>query len=337
MAREGVSSVLKQLAWKTLYATLTNPRHFTSTHFTFEHDKSECGFRIVRGLSRVNGRVMECGEGVVVADVSGRELLAVEGVDLVGVKHNAIVDLSCEGDRWEGCVLDARPCGWGVLYDRDNRRVYEGFRVGERNVCYGREYYSDIDRVRYEGGWCCGVRWGRGVVCDRSGGVVFEGEWLNDERLCTSATVESEGELLHNHIEELVVDVQCCNGEEWRVLDLGVMRSLKAVYVCDDCFRNVEEVRMTGMRELESVRIGERSFTRRKNDFGNNPDRRFCVKDCPSLRELSIGCHSFSDYSVMEMESVDGLERIDVGEVNSNSYNFYYASLELKSATLFDR
>ena len=179
------------------------------------------------------------------------------------------------------------------------------------------------------------MRWGRGVLYDRNGDVVFEGEWLNDDRLTSRITIASDDALFHNHIEELVVDVNCCNGESWRVLDLSVMRSLKSVVVGDDCFKNVSELRMIGMREVESVVVGERSFTRRKNDFANNPERRVCVRDCPSLRQLRVGRHSFSDYTEMEIECVDALERIVVGELGSNSYNFYYASLELRSVCVF--
>ena len=116
---------------------------------------------------------------------------------------------------------------------------------------------------------------------------------------------------------------------------MSVMRSLKSVVVGDDCFKNVSELRMIGMREVEIVVVGERSFTRRKNDFANNPERRVCVRDCPSLRQLRVGRHSFSDYTEMEIECVDALERIEMGELGSNSYNFYYASLELRSVCVF--
>ena len=44
-----------------------------------------------------------------------------------------------------------------------------------------------------------------------------------------------------------------------------------------------------------------------------------------------MGRYSFSDYTVCEIESVDALEVIEMGELNEESNNFYYASLELKS------
>ena len=44
-----------------------------------------------------------------------------------------------------------------------------------------------------------------------------------------------------------------------------------------------------------------------------------------------MGRYSFSDYSVIEIENVNALEVIEMGDVNEVSYGFYYASLELKS------
>ena len=78
-------------------------------------------------------------------------------------------------------MLNNQPCGWGVLYDSEGEKKYEGFMIGEAYVCYGTRYYSDIQKVEYKGEWCEGMRWGRGVQYDRRGNTVFEGEWLNDE------------------------------------------------------------------------------------------------------------------------------------------------------------
>ena len=49
------------------------------------------------------------------------------------------------------------------------------------------------------------------------------------------------------------------------------------------------------------------------------------------LRELKMGRYSFSDYTVCEIENVDALEVVEVGELNEVSRNFNYASLELRS------
>ena len=92
--------------------------------------------------------------GVTEVDVESRELLRVNGEDVSGIEHNQVLDLNDDGERWEGDVLNNKPYGWGVLYDSENRRVYEGFRVGDVNVCYGRSYYPENQKVEYEGGIC---------------------------------------------------------------------------------------------------------------------------------------------------------------------------------------
>ena len=102
----------------------------------------------------------------------------------------------------------------------------------------------------------------------------------------------------------------------------------------DYCFRETEELKLIGLNELESVVIGRYCFLKYPYDVkkdGMDPNRHFYLKNCERLRELKIGCGSFSDYSVCEIEDVPSLEVIEMGELNGRSYNFYSASLELKS------
>ena len=117
-------------------------------------------------------------------------------------------------------------------------------------------------------------------------------------------------------------------------LDLSRFLQLKSLAVGDHCFSYVNEVKVIGLSELESVEIGMNSFTKYKNtwyDIRPDPNRHFYVKNCPKLKSLKMGCFSFSDYTVCEIEKVDALEVIEMGELNEKSANFDYASLELKS------
>ena len=78
--------------------------------------------------------------------------------------------------------------------------------------------------------------------------------------------------------------------------------------------------------------IGRNCFTKHKNNWSKDSTRHFYLKNCERLRELKMGRYSFSDYSVCEIENVDRLEVIEMGELNQLSCNFLYASkLELKS------
>ena len=126
----------------------------------------------------------------------------------------------------------------------------------------------------------------------------------------------------------VIIAANCCNVRDWLCLDMSEWVCLREFQVGNSSLQYVEEVKMIGLQNLESVVIGQYCFRR---DTSRNPNRHFYLKDCERLRELKIGPYSFSDYSVCEIENVPSLEVIEMGELDGLSYNFYYASLELKS------
>ena len=115
--------------------------------------------------------------------------------------------------------------------------------------------------------------------------------------------------------------------------------------VGDYCFKNVDEVRLIGLNELESVVIGDKSFTQIRSEKDVDPtkeiweqigyNRHVYLKNCPKLKSLTVGIWSFLDFTVCEIENMHALERIEIGQLNNDSCNFYYdSSLELKSVTV---
>ena len=128
-----------------------------------------------------------------------------------------------------------------------------------------------------------------------------------------------------------MVDHGCCNDKDQPRLKLSGLDWIKSFTVGMCCFMHDGVLNLEGMNCLESLVIGENSFTKKRQWFGNDPERRFCLKNCPKLRELKMGRYAFSDYSICEIENVDALEVIEIGELNQRSYNFFSASLELKS------
>ena len=272
-----------------------------------------------------------CFNAVIEVDIASHTLIRVNGEEVSGIEHKRVLDLNDDGERWEGDVLNGQPYGWGVLYDSENRMAYEGFRIEDMNVCYGTKYYSDVQKVEYKGGICEGKRWGRGIQYDRNGKTVFDGEWMNDDNQIEKRVVlNEENQLIHNHIEELIVENNSCNGPEWTALDLTLMSHLRLLEVGNECFENVKEVKLIGLSQLERVVIGMNSFTKNGNDY--DPNRHFHLKNCERLRELKIGCDSFSDYSMCEIENVPSLRVIEMGDLNEWSHNFSHAyKLELKS------
>ena len=164
-------------------------------------------FQMIEGIGEITDSiVLEVREKKeVLVNVEKKQLLNVYKKEMSEVEHNRVLDLSDEGDRWEGDVLCNKPFGWGVLYDKDNNVMYEGFRIENVNVCYGIQYYADIHKIEYEGEWCGGNRWGKGVHYDRNGNVTYNGEWINSNHLETKVIWNEENLLLHNHIEELII------------------------------------------------------------------------------------------------------------------------------------
>ena len=213
-------------------------------------------------IEKPHSVVMELGlNGVIEVNVESHELLNVSGIE-----HAKVLDLSDDGERWEGDVLNNQPYGWGVFYDKEGEKVYEGFRIGEVNVCYGTRYYSDIQKVDYEGGICEGKRWGRGVQFDRRGNTVFDGEWCDNVHGCP----EKEriqciaSNTMITSVESLSIGDYCCNGQEWKALKLDCLSQIKELIVGSFSFQHVETVVISGLEKLESVTIGDCCFATRK-------------------------------------------------------------------------
>ena len=166
--------------------------------------------------------------------------------------------------------------------------------------------------------------------------VINAGELANHPNLIPhtpTANVLNVNDLnaLSSTVTEIIVENRCCRDPSFTVLDLTRFTNVRRIVIGHDAFMYVEEVKMIGLNELESVEIGMNSFTQHKNWYGNDPNRHFYLKNCPELKLLKMGRYSFSDYTVLEIESVDALEVIEMGDLNEESNNFYSASLQLSS------
>ena len=182
--------------------------------------------------------------------------------------------------------------------------------------------------------------WSNGEVKDR---VELFGGWYvkgREEDSLIQGVVETWSADVHNEVEwnslnksvfEIVVSSNCCNEKSMKVLDLSELRYLRRIEIGSACFENVNEVKMIGLNNLESVEIGMNSFRKSTFSITSDPDCHFYLKNCPNLKSLKMGQFSFSYYSVIEIESVDALEVIEIGNVNEWSCTFYSASLVLKS------
>ena len=212
----------------------------------------------------------------------------------------------------------------GYVFDKEKREV---LRNG-----YGCEIEGGV-AVREE-------KWERGELKEsielfdgwyvkREGSEVVQLDSLRVIDLKVETRSWKEWENVNKSVTELVIPSKCCNEAEWSVFDVSELKWLKSIEIGDECFENVKEVKLIGLNRLQKVVIGKNSFT--KNSDGNDPNRHFYLKNCRRLRELKMGCYSFSDYTVCEIDHVDRLNVIEMGELDKESGSFRYASLELMS------
>lgn len=259
-------------------------------------------------------------------DVKNKRFLHVSDCSLDGVKHNAILDLSVDGDRWEGDVLDSKPFGWGIAYDKNGNKSYEGFRLAGVNACFGCEYYSDIDRIAYEGTWFEGKRWGRGTQFDRNGDMVYEGYWMDDAPVKDRVEVTSDDSLFHNRVRHLIVGNNLWNDVTCIKLHPQMISGLVSLIIGNQCCVNVAGLDIVNLNQLEQIEIGSGSFT--AVNCHASP-RAFHVSECPKLKVLKIGPWSFSSYTECTIKRLPALEVIEIGDMDDASYNFYKSSIRV--------
>ena len=149
-------------------------------------------------------------------------------------------------------------------------------------------------------------------------------EPIEDQPMISS---KNDWDRMDRTIEIMSVSDNSCNEKEMKELDLSGFVNLRKIKVGDECFKYVKKVNICGLRELESVEIGNKSYRRDSDTKGGS----FCLKNCPKLKSLKMGLSSFEGYSVCEIENVDALEVIEMGILSDWSANFWHASLELKS------
>ncbi|KAK8813703.1 hypothetical protein WA556_000276, partial [Blastocystis sp. ATCC 50177/Nand II] len=274
-----------------------------------------------RGMEfdETSGRVLRCGVW------KNDELFQIEKEF---ESEEVMIEYAIEEGKSNLNVLNRNPVYEGGYVFDEEKRVF--LRHGE-----GCEIDFNTGIAVIEGKWERGalkesVELFEGWYVKMDGSEVFD--WgLKVKDLRVDIHFWNEWESVNRRVTELVIPSNCCNVAKWSVLDVSELKWLKSIEIGDDCFENTEKVELIGMNKLERVVIGENSFTKKKNSYGYNSNRHFIMKNCRRLRELKIGCYSFSDYTVCEIENVPSLEVIEMGELHKGSFNFYYASLELKN------
>lgn len=112
--------------------------------------------------------------------VLGEEAIPPQTVSCSEREHSSFdgcIDLDTKGRRWEGMIRVSVPFGYGILYNEEGEKEYEGFMMDGEKVCFGTTYYPDLDQIKYKGCYYKDDRFGYGVLYDRRGVIEYEGYW----------------------------------------------------------------------------------------------------------------------------------------------------------------
>ena len=247
-------------------------------------------------------------------------------VDLIshgvrGYQNNKLIDVHCDQDvmdldvngrRWEGSVRKGKPFGYGILYNEEGQKTYEGFMIDQTRICFGREYYNDIEKVAYVGCYFDGKRFGYGVLYDRNGAVDYEGIWKYDKPYQS----ETGGYIIDNHVDSIEIGYNMYN-------DLSVFihpylfNSCTQITIGDCSLQSVQLFEIVGLEKLELITIGNRSLTLKTSFLMNSCKNNGGVcrfENCPNLKSIKVGNNTFSDYDTLKLANLPSLESIEIGE-----------------------
>ena len=122
-----------------------------------------------------------------------------------------------------------------------------------------------------------------------------------------------------------------CNDIDYTIFDFSRFTLLKKLIIGSNSFCSVNKFVIDGLNRLKSLKIGMNSFTKKKNSSGNDSSRSFSILNCVELESIEIGEYSFSDYGgLFELFNLPKLYSIKIGDIGSDSFNFFGSSFVVK-------
>ena len=122
-----------------------------------------------------------------------------------------------------------------------------------------------------------------------------------------------------------------CNDINYTVFDFSRFTLVESIEIDNDCFGCVQTFQIDGLNRLKTIKIGNNSFTKKKNDWGNDKSKSFHILNCESLESIEIGEYSFSDFAgEFELKNLPQLQSIQIGTIESDSLNFCYSSYMIR-------
>ena len=140
---------------------------------------------------------------------------------------------------------------------------------------------------------------------------------------------------IDSSITSIIIPNWTCNDIDYTIFDFSRFTLVKSIEIGNDCFGSVQTFKIDGLNRLKSIKIGNNSFTQKKNSSGNDKSKSFHILNCESLKSILIGEGSFSDFGgEFELKNLPQLQSIQIGTDGRYSINFCYSSFVIRGIEL---
>ena len=142
---------------------------------------------------------------------------------------------------------------------------------------------------------------------------------------------------IDSSITSIIIPNWTCNDKDYTIFDFSRFSIVESIEIGDDCFGSVQTFQIDGLNRLKTIKIGNKSFTNKKNWYGKNESKSFHILNCESLE------YSFSDFGgEFELKNLPQLQSIQIGTIErrryfiigSESNNFYNSSFVIRGIEL---
>ena len=204
---------------------------------------------------------------------------------------------------------------------------------------YGTSYH-DNGRIEYEGYWCDDIRFGRGIVYDRSGKLVKDCFWYDK---MVGDRYENDG----SNLSIIIKEMELCNKCALRDWDVSLFYNLESIEIGYECFESVKTFKIDGLNRLETIKIGNNSFTQVTSwkviehldeaiPGANEPSKSFSIAHCQSLKSIEIERYSFADFAgPFELKDLPSLASLKIGTCETDTCCFLWSSCIIESIARF--
>ena len=106
-------------------------------------------------------------------------------------------------------------------------------------------------------------------------------------------------------IHTILTEANVCNNGSINAWSFTSYPQLRELSVGPQSFRCVGSLRLGGMMQLESVVIGEGSFTMCTTIPATSTNNAFVITNCPKLKTIAIASNAFLDWGELQLKSDD--------------------------------